>query len=495
MIDQNTQSPRTEYRQSVNDMGKKEFTLLKMQEYGFWPSDLPTPYERQKDETEEEYKKRQELLKDYNKLIEDINELNKEKAVISGKLSQMRNDMADTYDYEKVRKEIARKIMKESIKSRAERKKQRELEKKKRSEAWEKKKQEEIVFIGKGYSNLLYDRVIEEEKLVNQGLPIIKDDKDLAKLLGIEYKQLRFLVYHRDVVKVDHYTRYTIPKKKGGVRNIAAPKSTMKVTQRKILEEILSKISVSEQAHGFLKGKSVVSGAEVHVKQPELLINMDLEDFFPTVTFERVRGMFKAFGYSGYIASLLAVICTYCERIPIEIKGETKYVKTSERILPQGSPASPMITNILCIKLDKRLSGLATKYDFVYTRYADDMSFSLQEEKTLEDANSDINKFCGLVLKIVSEEGFKINKSKTKFLKKNNRQSVTGIVINNDNIGVPRKWVKRLRAAIYNANKVKTKEGSVPADTINEISGMVSWLKSVNEERYKNIIDEAMKIK
>ena len=496
MIDnhENIQNTQAEYRQRVNHMGKKEFTLLKMQEYGFWPKNLPTPYERQDNETPEQYEKRKELLKEYQRIIDEIGNLYKEKDDINIKLRQLMKEYDQTWDYEKIRLDVGKKIMQESIARRAERKKQKELEKKQRSEAWEKKKSEEIVFIGKGYSGQLDHREIHEERLVSQGLPIIKTDKDLAKLLGIEYKQLRFLVYHRDVVYVDHYNRYTIPKKKGGTRNIAAPKATMKTAQRKILEEILSKISISEHAHGFLKGKSVVSGAQSHVKQPELLINMDLENFFPTITFERVRGMFRAFGYSGYIASLLAMICTYCERMPIEVRGEIKYVKTSDRIMPQGSPASPMITNIICMKLDKRLSGLATESGFVYTRYADDMSFSLREEKTLENSNLDTRKFCGLILKIVSEEGFKINKAKTRFLRKNNRQCITGVVINNEEIGVPKKWIKRLRAAIYNANKLKVSGDAVPSHVINEISGMTAWIKSVNAERYKDIIDDAMKL-
>lgn len=496
MIDnhENTQNKRSEYRERVKTMGKKEFTLLKMQEYGFWPKDLPTPYERQKNETIKEYEERQKLLKKYNKIIEDIGKLYKEKDDINAKLRQLRKEYNQTWDYEKIRLDVSKKIMQESIARRAERKKQKELEKKQRSEAWNKKKSEEIVYIGQGCSSVLNQRETIEEKLLAQGLPIIKSDKDLAQLLGIEYKQLRFLAYHRDVVSIDHYNRYTVPKKKGGFRNIAAPKSTMKYAQRKILEEILSKISISDYAHGFLKGKSVITGAEAHIKQPELLINMDIKEFFPTITFQRVRGMFKSFGYSPYIASLLAVICTYCERVPIEVRGKTKYVKTSERILPQGSPASPMITNILCINLDKRLNGLANKYGFAYTRYADDMSFSLRKDNKLEETNLEIRKFCGLILKIISEEGFTINKSKTRFLKKNNCQSITGIVINNNEIGVPRKWVKRLRAAVHNANKLKMNEGKVPSKVINEISGMVAWVKSVNANRYKDIINDAMKV-
>lgn len=484
MIENRHQSTAN-YRKSIEIMGKREFTLLKMQEYGFWPKNLPTPYERQANESEEEFEARQKLTKKYEKLGEDIAKLYEEKEKIEEKLRQLKKEYNDTWDLDKIRKDVARKIMEESKARRAERKRQRELEKKQRSEAWNKRKQEEIVFIGKGYSQLLQQRESDDDKLNKLTLPIVKTDRELAELLGIEYAQLRFITYHRDVVTEDHYHRYAVPKRKGGYRNIAAPKPILRKAQRKILDEILCKIPVSDCAHGFIKGKSVVSSASEHIGSPALVINMDLEDFFPTITFERVRGMFKSFGYSGYIASLLAMICTYCERMPMEVKGEKRYVRTSPRILPQGSPASPMISNILCIKLDKRLSGLAKKYNFTYTIYADDMSFSLKGEEKIK-----LGSFCGLVSKIASEEGFKINKSKTRFLRANNRQSITGIVVNNEKLAVPKKWVKVLRAAIHNAKKEKEK-GELAPQTIRKISGMAAWLKSVNEEKYKKIISEA----
>lgn len=481
------------YRESVKAIGKKEFTLLKMQEYGFWPKNLPTPYERQKNETPEQYEERQALLNKYQKVVDQIAKVYEEKDEINKKLQELRKEYNDTWDIDKIRIDISRKLMAESKARRAERKKQKELEKQQCTEAWLNKKAEEIVFIGKGYSQQLHHRESDDSKLAALGLPLIKTDKDLAEVLGIEYKKLRFLVYHRDVVTVDHYHRYSVPKKRGGVRSIAAPKPILKTTQRRILEEILCKLPVSEQAHGFLKGKSVVSAAAEHIGQPALVINMDLENFFPTITFERVRGMFKAFGYSGYIASLLAMLCTYCERTPMEVRGQIKYVKTSERILPQGSPASPMITNILCEKLDKRLNGLAESFGFVYTRYADDMSFSLKEKPDEDNKNTEEGKLCGLAAKIIAEEGFKINKEKTKFLRRNNRQCITGVVVNNEELGVPKKWVKRLRAAIYNANKAKA-AGEVPLSAIREISGMAAWLKSVNAERYRDIIDAAKEL-
>lgn len=474
---------KEDYRKQVNQMGKKEFTLMKMQEYGFWPKDLPTPYERQENESKEDYNKRKKLISELNKLSEDISKLYQEKEEINNKLKEIRKKYNDTWDYEKIRIHVAKQIMQESIARREERKKQKELEKKIRSEEWKKKRAENIIFIGKNYSGLLYDKETDINKLKENNLPVIETDKELAEFLSIEYKTLRFLTYHRDVVTTDHYYRFKIPKKSGGMRDIAAPKTSLKSVQRKILDDILNKIPVSPNAHGFLNGKSVISGAKVHDTSPTLLINMDLKDFFPTITFERVRGLFKSFGYSGYISSLLAMLCTYCERMPIEIKGETKYIKTTDRILPQGSPASPMITNIICQKMDKRLNGISKYFNLTYTRYADDISFSYTDDKN----SLDISKFMGIVNKIVKEEGFSIKSEKTKVLRKNNRQIITGIVINNDEIGVTKKWVKNLRALIYNTKKDTSK---ADYQTINEIKGRVGWLKNINAKRYKNIIND-----
>lgn len=481
---------RAEYREQVKEMGKKEFTFQKMQEYGFWPSHLPTPYERQQNETEEDFERRKQLLDEFQKLSEKIAEVYKEKRDIDIKLSSLKKEYQDTWDYEKIRAVVSQEIMKESIARRAERKAERERQKQLKTEAWKKKKAENILFIGRGYSGLLSQKETNVDKLKQNQLPILETDRDLAAFLQVEYATLRYLTYHRDVVTFDHYHRFDIPKKSGGMRHIAAPKTQLKAAQRRILEQILEKIDVSDMTHGFIKSKSVVTGAKAHPTSPDLLINMDLENFFPTITFARVRGLFQSFGYSGYIASLLAMICTYCERIPLEIKGETKYVKTSERILPQGSPASPMITNIICKRMDQRIYGLCQKLGFTYTRYADDMSFSYIGDME----HIAIGSFLNSMKKIIEEEGFHVKQEKTHILRKNNRQYVTGIVINHAEIGVPRKWVKILRASIHNAEQLQKSGQTLSQETRMEIKGKIAWLKSVNETRYQKIISQGLKV-
>ncbi len=121
------------------------------------------------------------------------------------------------------------------------------------------------------------------------------------------------------------------------------------------------------------------------------------------------------------------------------------------------------------------------------------MSFSFNKDNIILSNEEDINvgKVLGIISKIIREEGFSINSEKTKFLRENNRQAITGIVINNDEIGVPKKWVKNLRAAIHNASKLKECGSNIPQDVVNEIKGMTSWLACVNKEKYSKIIDES----
>jgi len=472
-------------REEMFQMGRKEYTLMKMQEYGFWPENLPTPYERQENESPEVFEKRNKIIEEQKALATQIAKFYEERSEIDKQLRSLRAKHAHTWDIERIRKDIKQTIMRESIKRRAERKKQKELERQEANAKRRKYMDENIIFVGKGYSSWLKNKETQLNKLDIYGLPIVHTDKELATLLGLEYKQLRFLAYHRDVVVTDHYYRFEVPKRSGGMRKIAAPNTLLKLAQRRILSEILEKVTVSDSAHGFIEGRSVLTGATPHIIKPELLINVDLENFFPSITFKRVRKMFNDLGYSGYISSILAILCTYCERIPIEVKGKVQYVKTSDRILPQGSPASPMITNIICRDLDTKMNELAKKYDFVYSRYADDMSFSFAKEPNNELLNSFMFDFNKLLYK----EGLKANKEKTRYLRPNNRQCVTGIVVNNNEPGLPRNWVRKVRATLFNAKKLQA-EGKLTCEVVYELSGMASWLKAVNPQRYSKLIDE-----
>ncbi len=212
------------------------------------------------------------------------------------------------------------------------------------------------------------------------------------------------------------------------------------------------------------------------------MIKIDLKDFFPTITFDRVRGMFQSFGYSGHISTILAMICTYNEKKEIKLDDKKKYLSISDRILPQGSPASPMITNIICRRLDKRLNGLAKKYGFRYSRYVDDLAFSIEN-----NYDKRIKQFTKYIYKIIQEEGFYINQDKIQFLRKSNQQLLLGLLINNEKINIPKTWIKRFRALLFDAQKLKD-NNRLTAELRNRISGMILWVKSINQNKYKKYI-------
>jgi hypothetical protein len=175
---------------------------------------------------------------------------------------------------------------------------------------------------------------------------------------------------------------------------------------------------------------------------------MDIKDFFPTVTYPRVKGIFRKAGYREQVATLLALLCTEAPREIVEYDGKTFYVALGLRCLPQGAPTSPALTNTLCLRLDQRLTGLAKRYGWRYTRYADDLTFSLPAD---HQGAPKLGALMGLVRRVVAEEGFEIHPEKTRVARSGGRQKVTGLVVNGDGPPrVSRKLRRQLRAAIHN---------------------------------------------
>jgi hypothetical protein len=208
---------------------------------------------------------------------------------------------------------------------------------------------------------------------------------------------------------------------------------------------------------GFLVGRSILTNAAAHAN-PKLVLKMDIKEFFPTVTWRRVKGVFRRAGYRARIATLLALLCTEAPREIVQVEGKTYYVSLGPRCLPQGAPTSPAITNALCLRLDRRLAGLAAKHGWRYTRYADDMTFSLPAD---HKDKPKLKTMLGSVRAIVEAEGFALNPEKTRVHRTGGRQSVTGLVVNGDAPPrAPRKLRRELRAAVHNLRAGKPlKEG------------------------------------
>ena len=280
-----------------------------------------------------------------------------------------------------------------------------------------------------------------------RGVPPLRNLRELRMLLGIKSrKQLGYLLLASDA-NGGPYKRFAIPKRQGGDRVICAPGKTLRYVQRRILDKILSPVAPHPAAHGFVKGRSTVSNASPHTSAA-LVIKFDLENFFPTIHAHRVLGVFARLGYeiddgrfssdddATHVAPVLARLCCYT----LDPR------KSGPATMPQGAPTSPAISNLVCRGLDARLCGLAARLGGVYTRYADDLTFSFP------NAALEVGRFRWWVNQVCHQEGFYINEAKFRVLRRSQRQAVTGIVVN-DGLHLRRRLRRQLRAILHNCRR------------------------------------------
>jgi RNA-directed DNA polymerase len=187
-----------------------------------------------------------------------------------------------------------------------------------------------------------------------------------------------------------------------------------------------------------------VTNASPHTGK-RFVMNLDLKNFFPSINLPRVRGLFISFGYGFAVASALAMICTEYDREPFGRDGVTYYVSVGPRHLVQGAPTSPALANLATRRLDTRLGGLAAKRGFVYTRYADDLTFS-------GDDYDAMLRILDVAQRIIGSESFEVNPAKTRIFRQSSRQVVTGLVVN-DHVNTPRELRRWVRAILHNARK------------------------------------------
>ena len=302
----------------------------------------------------------------------------------------------------------------------------------------------DILFLGRGVSEALNDRVGDHDTLDRLGLPRLDSPADLAARLEISVSRLRWLAFHAEVATRVHYVGFDVPKKGGGTRRLSAPHLSLARAQRWVFEAVVARLPVEDSAHGFVPGRSIVTNAREHSGRA-LVVNMDLTDFFPSIGWRRVRAVFEQVGYSPAIATILALLCTESPRRTVTLAGETLYVANGPRGLPQGACTSPGLSNQVARRLDRRLLGLAAKLEATYTRYADDLTFS---------GASGLDPLVGYLMtrvrRIAASEGFAVNEAKSRVLRQNRAQVVTGLVVN-DRPGVARVEVRRLRAILHRA--------------------------------------------
>jgi hypothetical protein len=299
------------------------------------------------------------------------------------------------------------------------------------------------------------------------GLPVWRDEAQLAAALGIDLRALRYLSIHSPCERSPHYVTFAIAKRSGGERLIMAPKARLKALQRRLNELLVERLPASEFAHGFRKARSVRSNAAPHVGK-RVIVHLDLKDFFPTIHFGRVRGMLIALGYGYAVASVLAALMTEAPRQPVLVNGMRFFPPVGPRACPQGAPTSPGLSNAIVVRMDRRLGGLARRFGFAYTRYADDLTFSG------DDIDAAHALRC-LAERIARSEGFEINRSKTRVMRAGARQTVTGVVVN-EVLGLSRLERRRLRAALH-----RLRQDGVVRDA--HVEGHLAYLHMLNAEQ------------
>ena len=296
-----------------------------------------------------------------------------------------------------------------------------------------------------------------------------------------------------------------IKKKTGGFRKITAPNNKSFMLILRYLNEIFKAIyTPSDYAMGFTEGRSVVDNAEVH-KAQNYIFNIDLKDFFPSIEQPRVwkRLQIEPFNFPIPIANILAGLCSMKETRTLDDGTKKDFY-----ILPQGAPTSPIITNMICDKLDRRLAGLAKRFNANYTRYADDITFS-----SMHNVYQNNGEFIKELHRIITDQGFTINDKKTRLQKLGARQEVTGIIVSKK-LNVTQKYVRDIRNILYMWDrygysvayskffpKYKEEKGHLKKgtpDLINVLDGKLLYLKMVkgeNDSVYNRLNDKFTKLR
>ena len=308
---------------------------------------------------------------------------------------------------------------------------------------------------------------------------------DISKLRRVySYEQLGVLfgvpgsVLKNNLYNSRGYTDFTIPKKSGGVRLISAPGELRKELQRKLLPLLDGVYKRGPSVHGFAKGRSVRTNALPHASR-SVVINFDLKDFFPSISFQRIRGVFlgNPMRLDWTVANILAHMCSL------------------DGVMPAGAPTSPVLSNIICAKLDKRLAALAARLGGTYTRYADDLTFSfdrrLDQLRSVAIIDEEGKPAVGAsISEIVTSEGFSINMEKFRISTKGSRKTVTGLVVN-EKVNVKRSWYLKLESLIYAVEKFGLDTvaaesfpqedilGVAPARLLRQLHGKVSYLRMI----------------
>lgn len=299
--------------------------------------------------------------------------------------------------------------------------------------------------------------------------------QDVAFALRLDPGRFFYVVQNADNGR--YYKQFQIPKKKGGMRDISRPVRGLALAQDRFAEILIKRYKPKPFVKGYVKGESFLTNARYHERQ-KWILNLDIKDFFPSISFARVRGLFMSsyFGFNERVATILARICTFQDG------------------LPQGASTSPVIANIIADNLDKKLMAIAVKERLRYSRYADDITFS-SSQKTIpssvvrvwEPMYGDRKIELGTAIQESFRSArFEVNEEKTRILLSNERQEVTGLIVNK-RANVWRKDISLLRMKLHSARvhgpdkaaKLWLKNTEDPKRFWQHIEGWLSYVSQV----------------
>jgi S1-C subfamily serine protease len=298
----------------------------------------------------------------------------------------------------------------------------------------------------------------------------LTSEAELLKFLALSAAELKKIWWFRGRM----YQKLDVSKGEGKSRVISAPDRRLKMLQTKVATSLGRIYRPRNPVHGFVDGRSVKTNASAHLRS-KFVMNLDIEGFFTAITEGRVSGLMSALGIDGRVAEILARICC------------------NEGVLPQGAPSSPVISNMICFRMDRELQTIAKECRCIYTRYADDITFSSYQPLTLlfEGPPPPAGNFSPDLLKdrlrgAFRSNGFAINAKKVHYADKHSRRTVTGLKIN-ELVNVDRKFVRNIRAALFVvetqgiaiAQKILKDKYGRNASLVSHLQGRISWVGHV----------------
>lgn len=296
------------------------------------------------------------------------------------------------------------------------------------------------------------------EKLLN-----INTVEELAVCLCANKQKIEALANNAN----EHYRTISIFKN-GKKRILDIPEGDLKKLQRCINKRLLQKINLPDTIQGFKKKGSIKKNAELHVDQ-RIIGNLDIKDFFPSVSSKRIRELFIKMGCSDIVSDVLTKLTTWRGR------------------LPQGVPTSSTIANLILLDMDRRFKNLCNIHKIRYSFYVDDVTIS---------GNQRTERLKNLFCKIINQEGFKVNPDKIRFQDKTERQTVNNLVVNSGNPNVPKEYKRRLRAIIHNCIKfMPSTQTKQDLETFRKsLLGKINYVRMINQKAGCKLLSEFQKI-